>query len=463
MKRQKDKKEPSLRYALFVVAVCFGMVMIPALLWGAKTQPLFLLSWLVAIPLCMKLGYTYQELQESLFEFMKKSLVPMTIVLCVGAMIGVWNACGTVAVVTKLALSLINPRYFLIVSFLTCFAFSMFTGTSMGTCGTVGVALMGAGLSMGINPLYIASPLMAGAFFGNALSPLSDAVNITAGTVGVDLMKTVKYQAVMTVPSVIITAIVYFIWGLTIREAGVDFSTVQNVIEGIEAGYKTGIISWLPLVIVLLLLLFKVPTIPSILSGAASGFLLSWLYQGHTFAETAAYAWEGFTLAGENEFVSEIFSRGGITSMSGIAFMFVSAFGLFGILSGAKIIDKIVEPLMKRTDTRISGVISTVILGFIANATSASGNFSYIFTGNLLKPVYEKNNLDKWDLTRAMTVGCLLTGLLIPWNTNPLTACGFFDVEPVAMLPYTFTPYVTLAVLMFLTVTDIDRKFRRFT
>ena len=152
----------------------------------------------------MKLGYTYKELQQGIFHYCAKSLVPMTIVLCVGALIGTWNACGTVPLITKLGLLTINPKYFLVMSFVICIIFSLFTGTSFGTCGTAGVALMGVGLSMGLHPLVIASSIIGGAYFGDAISPLSDSTNVAAGSVGVDLFESIKYQAITTLPAAVI-------------------------------------------------------------------------------------------------------------------------------------------------------------------------------------------------------------------------------------------------------------------
>ena len=261
----KEKQTPSFGYAAFTVLLSFGIIMIPAVFLGAKTQPLFLISWLISIPLCMKLGYTYKELQTGMFQFMAKCLTPMTIVLCVGALVGLWNASGTVAMVTKLCLAAINPKYFMVIAFFICLMFSLFTGTSFGTCGTAGVALMGVGLSMGIDPIIVAAPIIAGAFFGDAFSPLSDSTNVAAGSVGVDLFTSIKYQASVTIPSIIICAIIYFIWGSFMNTSGADLSAIDTVISGIESSYRCGIITLLPLIVVLLMLLFKIPSIPSIL------------------------------------------------------------------------------------------------------------------------------------------------------------------------------------------------------
>ena len=456
-----EKKTPSFGYALFVTLLTFSVIMIPAVFLGAKTQPLFLISWMVAFPFCMKLGYSYKELQQGLMTFCAKSLVPMTIVLCVGSLIGTWNACGTVPLITKLGLLTINPRYFLVMSFFICIVFSLFTGTSFGTCGTAGVALMGVGLSMGLDPLEIAAPIIGGAYFGDAISPLSDSTNCAAGSVGVDLFDSIRYQAFTTIPAALICAVIYLIWGMNIDTSSVDLTSIQEVIGGIEANYKLGFVPLIPMIVVLLLLLKKVPSIPSILCGSISGFLVAWLYQGQSFSDVVKSMWSGYTLVSDNEFISKIFSRGGITSMSGTAFLFIFAFGLFGILSTAGIIDKVVEPLMKRVNSRVSGTLCTVLLGFIANITSASGNFSFIFTGNLMTPIYENNKLNKWDLTRGMSVGCLLSGLLVPWNSNPLTVTGFLGVDSTAMLRYMFTPLVAFVVLLFFAVTNIDKKFSK--
>lgn len=457
----KEKQVPSLGYAALTVLISFGIIMVPAVFLGARTQPLFLLSWLVTIPMCMKLGYSYKELQTGMFQFMARCLTPMTIVLCVGSLVGLWNASGTVAMVTKICLMTINPKYFLVMAFFICLAFALFTGTSFGSAGTAGVALVGVGMSMGLDPVIVAAPIVTAVFFGDAFSPLSDSTNVAAGSVGVELFKSIQYQATITIPSILVTAVIFYVWGVRFDSGAADISSIQSVIAGMEGSFRLGIVTLLPLVAVLVMLLLKIPSIPSILTGAASGFLLSWLYQGNSFKDTVTYMWSGFVLNSEDAFLTKIFSRGGITSMSGTAYMFVFAFGLFGLLTTAGIIDTIVEPLLKRMNTRLSSTLCTVLVGFIANATSASGNFSFIFTGNLLRPVYEKNNLNKFDLTRAMTVGCLLSGLLIPWNSNPLTVCGFLDVDPVRMLPYMFAPYITFAVLMFVTITNIDKKFSK--
>lgn len=461
MGETKEKRKPGLGYAFMTVILAFGVIMVPAVFMGVKTQPLFLISWMIAFPCCMYLGYSFKELQSNMIQFMARCLTPLTIVLCVGALVGIWNASGTVAFVTKICLAAIEPKYFMVMAFLICWIFTMFTGTFFGTCGTAGIALMGVGLSMGLNPATVAAPIITGAFLGDAFSPLSDSTNMGAGSVGVDLFKAIQYQAVMTIPTILICAVIYLVWGFSLGSSSADISEIYTVIEGIEGSYRLGVITLVPLAVVLIMLFAKCPSIPSILSGAVSGLLVAWLYQGYTFKEAATFMYSGFVLESDSEFLTKIFSRGGVTSMSGTAFMILFAFGLFGILGPAGIIDTVVEPLTKHVKTRLSGSVCTVLLGLISNVTTASGNFSFVFVGNLMRPVYEKNHLNKWDLTRAMTVGCLLTGLFVPWNSNPLTVCGFLDVDPVEMIPYMFAPIVSFIVLVIINITNIDKRFSK--
>lgn len=270
---------------------------------------------------------------------------------------------------------------------------------------------MGVGMSMGLDPMVVAAPII-----GGAISPLSDSTNAAAGSTEVDLLQSVKYQITTTGPAALIYAAVYCIWGMRLDLSGADMSAIEDVIASIEASYKLGGIPLIPMVVVLVMLALKVPSIPSILCGSISGLLVAWLYQGQSLKDVIQSMWSGYVLESDNAFVAQIFT---------------------------------------------CGVIYTIILGFIANVTSASGNFSFVFTGNLMAPVYEKNHMNKLDLTRAMSVGCLLSGLLVPWNANPMTVCGFLGVEPSQMLRYMFTPFVTAGVLIFLVATGIDKKFSK--
>ncbi|MCD8084040.1 MAG: sodium:proton antiporter [Clostridiales bacterium] len=453
----KVKKETTFGFAALAMIACFAFIMIPGALLGAKIHVMFLLSWLIAIPLCMTRGYTYQELQSGMIRFIPKCIVPVLLILSIGSLIGSWCASGTIAYITYLGLQVINPRYFMATAFVVTLICALFTGTSFGTCGTIGVALMGVALGMGLDPLWAASPILCAAVVGDGLSPLSDTPNVIAGSAGVDMFESVKFQLPMTIPVAILTFLVYFIMGLTGNVQSADSSTITTLLGDIYASYNLGIHCLLPIILVFGLLIAKVPAIPSILVGSLSGLCVACLAQGQKFASVIGAMWSGFSLQSENEMVSSLFSRGGVSGMTGTCVLIIFSFGLFGILNEAKVLDVLVEPLANMIHSRLSGVICVIILGFLANLSS-SASFSEVFTGNIMSPVYEKAGLNKLDLTRAATVGCLAFSMFIPFVVMPATVTASLGVDPVQMIPYYISMPIYLIVIVGITALNLDKK-----
>lgn len=447
MSETNAKKRPSFGYALFTMVLILGGIMLLGAVYQFKMQVLFLLAWLAAFPLCMKIGFTYKELQKGMFAFMPRCLLPVVFTITIGALIGAWNASGTIAAVTHLGMKIINPGFFQLTAFVICVLFSMITGTSWGTCGTIGIALMGVALGMGLNPMAAASPIICGAFVGDGLSPLSDTTNIISGAVEIDLFDHIKYQLRITIPTIVISAVVFFILGFSNFSGASSTDEITGIMNGIADNFRLGIIPFLPVILVIALLCIKVPTIPSLLCGGAGGLLTAVLYQGHRAQDVVQNMWGGYVLNSGDAFIDKLFSRGGMSSMTGTAFMIVVAFGLFGILNTAGVLDALVEPLSKHIHTNLAAAVSALLLGTLGNLSSST-TFAEVFTSNVLNPVYDRAGLDRRDLANAMTVGCLILGLWIPWNTNPVAVSASLDVDPLRMVPYLVTPFIYVGVLL---------------
>lgn len=451
------KKRPSFGYALLVMAACFAFIMIPAALFGVKIHVMFVLSWLIAIPLCMRLGYKYQELQSGLIGFIPKCIVPVLLILIIGGLIGSWCASGTIACITSLGLQIISPKFFLATAFVVTLICACFTGTSFGTCGTIGVALMGVASGMGINPLLAASAILCAAVIGDGISPLSDTPNVIAGAAEVDVFDSVVYQAPMTIPVAILTFIIYLVMGTSGATASADTSTISELVKAIGESYNIGFWCIIPIILVFGLLIMKFPAIPSLLIGTLSAGLIAVIFQGQTIKDTVAAIWGGFTLTSENEMVSSLFSRGGISNMTGTAVLIIFSFGLFGILNKCNILDVLVEPLANKINSRVSGVICVIILGFLANFSS-SASFSEVFTGNIMSSVYDKAGLCRMDLARAATVGCLAFSMFVPFTVMCATVTGFLGVDPIQMFRYYYSMPLYVIVILVITALNLDKK-----
>ncbi len=453
----KEKKPTTFGYAAFVMIACFAFIMIPGALLGAKIHIMFLLSWLIAIPLCMFLGYSYKELQSGMIGFIPKCIVPVLLILTIGALIGSWCASGTIAYITYLGLQVINPKYFMATAFVVTLICACFTGTSFGTCGTIGVALMGVALGMGLDPYWAASSILCAAVVGDGISPLSDTPNVIAGSAEVDMFESVKFQLPMTIPVAILSFLFYLVMGATGNVQSADTSAIGSLVEAIGESYNLGIHCIIPIILVFGLLVMKVPAIPAILVGSLSALGVSCIFQGESFKTVINAMWSGYTLQSENEMVASLFSRGGISGMTGTCVLIIFSFGLFGILNEAKILDTLVEPLAKRIQSRLSGVICVIILGFLANFSS-SASFSEVFTGNIMTPVYDKAGLNKLDLARAATVGCLAFSMYIPFVVMPATVTASLGVDAVKMIPYYISMPIYLVVILVITALNLDKR-----
>lgn len=451
------KKETTFGFAALAMIACFAFIMIPGAVFGAKIHVMFLLSWLIAFGLCMSRGYSYAELQSGMIKFIPKCIVPVLLILTIGAIIGSWCASGTIAYITYLGLQIINPRFFLATAFVVTLICACFTGTSFGTCGTVGVALMGVAMGMGLNPLWSASAILCAAVIGDGVSPLSDTPNVIAGASGVDMFESVKFQLPMTIPVAILTFLFYLVMGIMGGVQAADTTAISELVDAIGQSYNLGIWCLLPIVVVFGLLIKKIPAIPSLLLGALTALLVACFTQGQSFASVIGSMWSGFSLQSENAMVAKLFSRGGISGMTGTCVLIIFSFGLFGILNEAKVLDTLMKPLDKVVKNRISGVLAVVIVGFLANLSS-SASFSEVFTGNVMSPVYEKAGLNKLDLTRAATVGCLAFSMYIPFVVMPATVTASLGVDPVAMIPYYVSMPIYLVVLVVITALNLDKK-----
>ena len=145
--------------------------------------------------------------------------------------------------------------------------------------------------------------------------------------------------------------------------------------------------------------------------------------------------------------------------MSSTAILVIFAFGLFGILNAAGIIDALVEPMTRHLKSKLSIIVTTVFMSVLGNAIGASSNFAYVFAGNIMAPVYERAHLDKVNLTRSLAVGCTAMCTLLPWNMNAVVAAGYIGVSTVQLIPFGFFAYVMPIVLLIITILGFDTKY----
>jgi NhaC family Na+:H+ antiporter len=177
---QHDRKKPSLGYSIFIILLVITIIAVGMIVFAASIQMMLFIALLTVIPFVLKLGHTYETLEEEIFTSMKKALQPSMILLGVGILIGSWIISGTVPTIIYYGIQSISPQFFLVTTLLFCSIVSLATGSSWATLGTAGIAMMGVGHSLGIPVGMTAGAVISGAYFGDKMSPLSDSTNLSA-------------------------------------------------------------------------------------------------------------------------------------------------------------------------------------------------------------------------------------------------------------------------------------------
>lgn len=422
-------KEMSFRFALSLMALALAVVMVPSLLLGCKVQPLFLAAWALTVAVLMARGYQWDALMRGASQACQKAFSPILFLLCAGAMIGTWNACGTIPLLTLAGVSHINGGWVLLLGFAVCFVFGLLTGTVFGVCGTMGVMFLAVGKSLGIAETWSVASVATGAFLGYGLSPLADCTNLVSSSTQVPLFSCIRCQLPLVLP--LLAALLFaFAW------AGGNFSSADGnlpaqieLTEEIRATFRLGIWPVFPPLLVVVLLLLKKPALLSVLAGAGTGALVHCFYQGKSLEETVSAIWQGPDFSGQGEAVQNFFSGGGMTGMSGTVILFLLAFGLFGILEECGAIQTVMNRLLRAVRTPRQAAVLASLLGFGLNVICASAMCSFIFTLSCLMPLFEKQGWDRVLLARASFVGCLYLSFFIPWHSNIMTASSLLDVE----------------------------------
>lgn len=455
MPKNSKHRTPSTGYALLVLAGVLLIVLGANKLIKAPIQPMFLVSWLWVYPACMYLGYTFKEIDEGVMESIKKGMGAVLTILAVGALIATWISAGTVPAIIYYGMGIVNPKIFLLASFLLCGLVSLACGTSWGTLGTAGIAMFAIGESLGVSSAMTVGAIVSGAYLGDMLSPMSDSTNVASASVGTDLITHCKELGMIAAPVIVITAAVYYVMGLRYASETFDRSFVDSIMNALGSEFNVGMITFLPVIFLLILIFLKKPAMLSMIASALMACIITVFYQGMNADNCMAVFWNGFKADTGEAFLDTLLNRGGVTSMASTAFMMIFAFGMIGAFNTVGIMEAIIHPISQKTKNVFQLTLVSEIIALIGN-TMGTNTFSLLMTGSLMAPVYKKYHLHPTNLSKAInatsTPGCTF----IPWNASGIYVVAMFGVGTFAFAPYAcFVYLMPVAILL-----SVILKFR---
>ncbi|NMF89374.1 Na+/H+ antiporter NhaC [Aromatoleum petrolei] len=427
-------ERPSLGLALLPIVLTLGVLGVQLFYYKDFTPHVPLAIGLaITAAIGWLQGHRWQQMEQGVLRIVSIGLQSIAILIVVGMIIGTWIASGTVPYIIHAGLNLLTPQWFLAAGMLLCSLVSVSLGTSWGTTGTVGLALMGIGAGFDIPPYWTAGAVVSGAFFGDKVSPLSDTTNLAPAVTGVGLFDHIRNMMPTTIPSMLIAFAIYLVAGFSlIGGQAVDFSKVEMITTGIEKHFTLSWTVLLPAALVLFLALRKMPAIPSLFAGAIAGALVAMVVQGASVHDVFAYMQDGYKLESGVKEIDSLLNRGGIQSMTWVITLVMIALGFGGALEHTRCLEVIVDAMLKRTRRFGSMQAAATGTAIATNLVAGDPYLSIALPGRMYAPAYRGKGYSTLNLSRALEEGGTLVSPLVPWNAGGaivITALGLGVAE----------------------------------
>jgi NhaC family Na+:H+ antiporter len=398
-------------------------------------------------------GYKWKDIEEFMYKGIRLALPAVVIIMLVGVTIGAWIGGGIVATLIYYGLKIISPSLFLVTITVICCIVSVSIGSSWSTMGTIGVAGMGIGLSMGIPAPMVAGAIISGSYFGDKMSPLSDTTILASGLTDTDLFDHIRHMFYTTIPGLAIALIAYFFLGKNAASAGLNSADIQGTIASLQDNFVISPLLLIVPVIVIAMVARKVPAIPALTAGIFLGFLSQIFIQGGSVGDAFGTLFSGYSIESGNKMVDDLFNRGGLESMMYTVSLAMIAMTFGGVLEHTGMLQAIVKQILKFARTTGRLVASTVVSCFITNVTCAEQYISIVVPSRMYASVYREKRLHSKNLSRALEDGGTLTSVFTPWNTCAVFILGTLGVHVFEYAPYAILNYAVPIISIFYALT----------
>lgn len=433
---------------------------------GGSNQFVLLLGATIAALVGLWVKVSFKEMMEQVFLNIKSTGGAILILLMVGALSGTWLVSGIIPAMIYYGLMILNPTIFLFACVVICAVISVATGSSWTTSATIGIALMGIGQALGIPMGMTAGAIISGGYFGDKMSPMSDTTNLAAAMAGTDLFSHIRYMTLTTVPTFIITLVIFLLLGFSFSSSDLpDTSAIALAISS-----KFNISLWLFVVpaFILILVLRKIDPLAALMTGTLLGGIFAVIFQPEIVKSITGSAVLDFKVAyrgvmdaitspiaieTNNEQLSDLFTSKGMSGMLNTVWLIICAMVFGGVMEAIGALKRITRWLLELFDSVFALFASTVASCLIINITTSDQYLSVVVPGKMFAKTYEKKGLAPENLSRTLEDSGTVTSVLVPWNTCAAYNSGVLGVPTLTYLPYAFfnliSPFMTLLFAAF--------------
>ena len=453
----KQIKSPTIFQALFPIIFLVVLLSINVSVFGddalsGSIQIVLILSSAVASIIAFNLGFTWLEIQKGIVKSINSSIPSILILFLVGSLAGSWLLSGIVPAFIYYGIQILNAKIFLFAACIICIVVSMATGSSWTTSATIGIALIGIGRALDISDGLVAGAILSGAYFGDKMSPLSDTTNLAPAMAGSDLISHIKYLSLTTVPSIIISLIIFIILGLNISD-NIGSNNAEIISNSIlDKFYISPILFIVPLVVIILIY-NKIKAVPALFVGVILGSVFALIFQSNLVLEvsnSSSNSWKALfsgtmislygsiSIDASNEMVSKLLSSSGMFGMLDTIWLVICAMIFGGVMEKAGFLKKIISIILNKIKSTGSLISSTAGTCIFFNLTASDQYISIVVPGKMYSSIYKEKGLAPENLSRTLEDSGTVTSVLVPWNTCGAYHASVLNVATLTYLPFCF-------------------------
>ena len=456
MKRPDSPQPLSLAEAVVPVAALILLVGLSYFLFGdagaaGPNQVALVVATMIAVFIGWRRGHALDALGKAASESVSTGIGAIFILFAVGALIGTWALSGTLVAMVYYGLQLLSPNFFYVTACAISAVVALSIGSSWTVVGTIGVGLMGIAVSMDLNPAIAAGAIISGAYFGDKSSPLSDSANLAAAAAGVNLYQHIRETLLTSVVALAISLAVFF----TLGQPG-DYDATDKM-AAIQRAFHISPVLFVPLVLVVVLAIFKMPPFTTIFLGALAGGVLAAIVAPErviAFADAGTLPsavavlkgiWlamaSGYTSASGFTPIDTLASRGGMDSMLNTIWLIVSALAFGGVVEKAGVLDRLITPVIERAKSDGALVASLASSIVATNVVTADQYIAIVLPGRMFRGAFQKRGLAPVVLSRAVGDTATPTSALIPWNS-----CGAYMAATLGVATWSYAPFAIFSM-----------------
>ncbi|MBL4661885.1 MAG: Na+/H+ antiporter NhaC [Alcanivoracaceae bacterium] len=400
------------------------------LLGGYSNQYILLIAGFIAAVVGLLNKVSTKIMLMVVLENIRKVAIPIFILMLVGALSGTWLVSGIIPAMVYYGLQVLSPEIFLPASVIIAIIISIATGSSWTTSATVGIALIGIGTALGIPTGMVAGAVLSGAYFGDKMSPLSDTTNLAPAMAGTDLFTHIRYMALTTTPTIIITIIIFSVLSLNVETSG--SADINYLLTTIDKTFNISPLLFIVPGVVVALIIMKTKPLIALSTGVLLAAVFAFIFQADVIAGISS---SGVTtvikaifvdtqITTDNVMLNKLFSSGGMLGMLWTILLIISAMVFGGIMDGIGALERITEALLKMAKS-IFGLFSSTVLSCIGLNVIASDQYlAIVIPGKMYEKAYKDRGLAPENLSRTLEDAGTVTSVLVPWNT-----CGAYQSQ----------------------------------